>query len=87
MPQVTRRLPFQVINRRHQFRFQSDAVLATLDRFSCNTRPGARVMCLKKRDWVAKSSQFEPMFELSNEASLLAAALERYPISAPEMPC
>ena len=53
MSQVTRRLPFQVINRWHQFRFQLDAVLATLERFSCNTRPGARVWRPKKRGWVA----------------------------------
>lgn len=69
MPQVNRRLTFHVINRRHQFRFQPDVVLAMLSRFSCNSRPVARVMCLKKRDWVAESSQFEPMVELSNETS------------------
>ena len=62
MPQVIRRLPFRVINRRHQFQFQPDAVFATLDRFSCDIRAAARVMCPKKRDWVAERGESNPRF-------------------------
>ena len=58
MPQMIRRLPFRVLNRRHQFRFQPDAALATLDRFSCDTRAAAQVMCPKKRGWMAERVGF-----------------------------
>ena len=34
-------------------------VLATLDRFSCDTRAAAQVMCPKKRDWLAEKIGFE----------------------------